>query len=61
MKRSNRWVTMLVGASLSFAGFVQTAQATLVSTEQVASSQGVRSPEALRGQVQEALARADVV
>lgn len=61
MKNTKRWLTMLVGVSLSFAGFVQTAQATLVSTEQVATSQGVRSPEVLRGQVAEALARADVV
>jgi hypothetical protein len=61
MKNTRRWVTMIVGVSLSFAGFVQTAQATLVSTEQVAASQGVRSPELLRGQVAEALTRADVV
>ena len=61
MKNTRRWVTMIVGVSLSFAGFVQTAQATLVSTEQVAASQGVRSPELLRGQVTEALTRADVV
>lgn len=61
MKNTRRWVTMIVGVSLSFAGFVQSAQATLVSTEQVAASQGVRSPELLRGQVAEALTRADVV
>jgi hypothetical protein len=60
MKSTNRWLTMLIGTSLSFAGFVQTAQATLVSTEQVAASQGVRSAEALRGQVHEALSRADL-
>ena len=60
MNRTKRWATMLVGASLSFAGFVQTAQATLVSTEQVAASQGVYSAEALRSQVTDALARADV-
>ena len=61
MKNTRRWVTMIVGVSLSFAGFVQSAQATHVSTEQVAASQGVRSPELLRGQVAEALTRADVV
>ena len=61
MKNTRRWATMIVGVSLSFAGFVQSAQATLVSTEQVAASQGVRSPELLRGQVAEALTRADVV
>ena len=60
MKRSTRWMTSLVAACLSFAGFMQTAQATLVTTEQVAASQGVRSATAQRDQVNSTLARADV-
>jgi hypothetical protein len=60
MKRSTRWMTSLVAACLSFAGFMQTAQATLVTTEQVAASQGVHSATAQRDQVNATLARADV-
>jgi uncharacterized protein DUF6627 len=60
MTRTNRWITSLAAACLSFAGFMHTAQATLVSTEQVAASEGVRSATAQREQVNATLARADV-
>ncbi|HEY2926601.1 PA2779 family protein [Piscinibacter sp.] len=60
MTRSTRWMTSLVAACLSFAGFMQTAQATLVTTEQVAVSEGVRSATAQRDYVNTMLSRADV-
>ena len=60
MKRTTRWTTSLVGACLSFAGFMQAAQATLVTTEQVAASVGVHSATAQRDYVNTTLARADV-
>ncbi|WP_372525108.1 PA2779 family protein [Piscinibacter sp.] len=60
MKRTTRWTTSLVAACLSFAGFMQTAQATLVTTEQVAASVGVHSATAQRDYVNTTLARADV-
>ena len=60
MKKTSRWITCLAAASLSFAGFMHSAQATLVSTEQVAASEGVRSATAERAQVDQLLARADV-
>jgi hypothetical protein len=60
MKKTSRWITSLVAASLSFAGFMHSAQAALVSTEQVAASEGVRSATAQREQVNQLLARADV-
>jgi hypothetical protein len=60
MKRTTRWITRLVAACLSFAGFMQCAQATLISTEQVAQSVGVRSATAQRAHVNATLARADV-
>jgi hypothetical protein len=53
-------MTSLVAACLSFAGFMQAAQATLVTTEQVAASQGVHSATAQRDFVNATLARADV-
>ena len=40
MKRTTRWITSLAAACLSFAGFMHSAQATLVTTEQVAVSVG---------------------
>jgi hypothetical protein len=55
-----RWITQLVTASFVFAGAVTSAQATLVSTEQVAASQGVHTATAQREHVNETLARADV-
>jgi len=60
MKSTTRWMTSLVAACLSFAGFMQVAQATLVTTEQVAASQGVHSATAQRDFVNTTLARADV-
>ncbi|HEX6703646.1 MAG TPA: PA2779 family protein [Albitalea sp.] len=60
MTRTNRWITSLVAACLSFAGFMHSAQATLVSTEQVAATEGVRSATAEREHVNATLARADV-
>jgi hypothetical protein len=60
MKRTTRWLASLVAACISFAGFMQSAQATLVTTEQVAASEGVRSAAAAREFVDATLARADV-
>jgi hypothetical protein len=60
MKRTTRWITRLVAACLSFAGFMQCAQATLISTEQVAQSVGLQSATAQRAHVNATLARADV-
>ena len=60
MKRTTRWITLCAAACMSFAGFMQTAQATLVTTEQVAASVGVRSATAERDLVNATLARADV-
>jgi hypothetical protein len=61
MKLTTRWMTSLVAACISFAGFMQTAQATLVTTEQVAATEGVRSATAQRALVDATLARADVM
>jgi hypothetical protein len=60
MTLTKRWITPLLCACLSFAGFMQSAHATLVSTEQVAASEGVRSATAQRDYVNATLARADV-
>jgi hypothetical protein len=60
MKNSTRWMTRLLAACLSFAGFMHSAQATLVGTEQVAAGQGIVSASAQRDQVNATLARADV-
>ena len=60
MKNTTRWAARLIAACLSFAGFVQSAQATLVGTEEVAASQGVHSTSALREQVHATLMRPDV-
>lgn len=60
MKSTTRWMTKLIAVCLSFAGFVTTAQATLVTTEQVAAAQGVTSASAQRDYVNATLARADV-
>ena len=61
MKLTTRWMTSLVAACISFAGFMQSAQATLVTTEQVAATEGVRSATAQRELVNATLARADVM
>ena len=60
MKRTTRWITTLAAVCLSFAGFMQSARATLVTTEQVAAAEGVRSATAQRDFVNATLARADV-
>jgi hypothetical protein len=60
MKTTTRWMTRLIAVCLSFAGFVHSAQATLVSTEQVAASEGVTSAAEQRAHVNELLNRADV-
>lgn len=61
MKRTNRWIASLLAACLTFTGFAQSAMAAgLVSTEQVAASEGVKSATAQREHVNAMLARADV-
>ncbi len=60
MKTTTRWTTRLIAVCLSFAGFMHSAQATLVSTEQVAASEGVTSAAEQRAHVNELLNRADV-
>ncbi|MBS0441558.1 MAG: PA2779 family protein [Proteobacteria bacterium] len=60
MKTSTRWMTRLIAVCLSFAGFMTSAQATLVSTEQVAASEGVTSAAEQRAYVNSMLTRADV-
>ena len=60
MNRTKRWVATLVAASVSYAGMLQSAQATLVTTEQVAATEGVRSANVQRDFVNATLARADV-
>jgi hypothetical protein len=60
MRSTTRWTARLIAVSLSFAGFMHTAQATLVTTEQVAATQGVTSPSAQRDYVNATLERADV-
>jgi hypothetical protein len=61
MKRTNRWIASLLVACLTFTGFAQGAMAAgLVSTEQVAASEGVKSATAQREHVNATLARADV-
>lgn len=60
MNNMTRWTTRLLAVCLSFAGFVHSAQATLVGTEQVAAAEGVVSAAAQRERVNELLTRADV-
>ncbi len=60
MKTTTRWMTRLIAVCLSFAGFMTSAQATLVSTEQVAASEGVTSAAEQRAYVNSMLTRADV-
>jgi hypothetical protein len=60
MKKITRWTTRLLAVCLSFAGFVHSAQATLVGTEQVAAAEGVVSAAAQRERVNELLTRSDV-
>jgi hypothetical protein len=60
MKKTTRWMSATLAACIGLGGMVQTAQATLITTEQVAASQGVRSATAQREQLDATLARADV-
>ncbi|MGA0612625.1 PA2779 family protein [Caldimonas sp. KR1-144] len=64
MNRKNRLIAMCVAASLSYAGALQSAQAALIGTEQVAAAQGVVSADAQaaqqRAHVLSFLDRADV-
>lgn len=64
MIRTKRWVAGLVAASLSYGGALQTAQATLIGTEQIAAAQGVVSADqqaqAQRAQLMAWLDRADM-
>ena len=61
MARAQRFIATLVASCISFAGFVQVAQAgELVSTEQVAASVGLRSVAEHRAHVLATLERADV-
>ncbi len=61
MTRTRRCVATFVAACISFAGFAQTAQAGgLISAEQVAASEGLRSTAELRARLLAALERADV-
>lgn len=64
MSRKNRLIAMCVAASLSYAGALQSAQAALIGTEQVAAAQGVVSADAQaasqRAHVLSFLDRADV-
>ncbi len=60
MKTTTRWMTRLIAVCLSFAGFVTSAQATLISTEQVAASEGVTGAAEQRAYVNSMLTRADV-
>ena len=60
MKRYTRWTACLLASCISLSGFAQAAQSTLVTTEQVAASQGVTSPTAQRDHVNSVLERTDV-
>jgi hypothetical protein len=60
MTNTRRWIIRFIAACLSFAGFVHSAQATLIGTEEVAASQGVHSATAQRDHVNAMLERADV-
>ena len=59
--RIRRLLTALVAACVSYAGFVQGANAALIGTEQVATSQGLPAEGAARAHVLATLERADVV
>jgi len=64
MSRTKRWVATVVAASVSYAGMLQSAQAGLVGTAQVAQAQGVVSVDTRaaeqRARVLSLLDRADV-
>jgi hypothetical protein len=56
-----RLLTALVATCLSFAGFMHSASAALIGTEQVAATQGLAAEGAARAHVLATLDRADVV
>jgi len=56
-----RLLTALVAVCVSFAGFMQSASAALIGTEQVAVTQGMTAEGAARAHVLATLDRADVV
>lgn len=58
MNRFKRALASLLAATIAFTGFAQTAQATLIGTEQVA--QAAAAPSAHRERIGGLLARADV-
>ena len=60
MLKHSKVLSAFVAVCFSFTGMVQSAQAALVSTEQVAVSQGVNSESAARAHVLATLERADV-
>ena len=59
--RPRRLLTALVAACVSYTGFVQGANAALIGTEQVATSQGLPAEGAARAHVLATLERTDVV
>ena len=59
--RTRRLLTALVAACVSYTGFVQGANAALIGTEQVATTQGLPAEGAARAHVLATLERADVV
>lgn len=60
MRQFKRVLSIVVAASIGWAGFIHTAQAALIGTEQVAASQGVRSAESSRALLLATLDRTDV-
>ena len=61
--RSSRWLSLVLAASLSYAGMLQGAQAALIGTDAVAAAQAPvsRSGAESRAMLNQALDRADVV
>ncbi|KAB0581557.1 PA2779 family protein [Ideonella dechloratans] len=61
--RSSRWLSLVLAASLSYAGMLQGAQAALIGTDAVAAAQAPasRSGAESRALLNQALDRADVV
>jgi hypothetical protein len=62
-RRSSRWLSLILASSLSFAGMMQSAHATLIGTEAVAAAQTPTqaTPADGRAFLNQALDRADVV
>ena len=61
MTCTRRLLTLLVATCVSFAGFMQTASAALIGTEQAATAQGLVAEGAARAHVLATLDRADVM